>query len=157
MSSSPSSPSSQTFPSPCSEIQCLTGREELYSMMHFTEAKVVLFGLEESLATELREALSRCSHASVSDNMESPGLTLAVLAIESADLIFCGPSLETVKTLRAQSPNTSIVVVSRLPEVMDWLDAMEAGADDYCAPPFEDSHIRWILANNLRQASRVAA
>ena len=125
-------------------------------MTHFSEAKVILFGLEDSLARELRDALRRCSHAAVSDSFHSSGHTLAHLVTDSVDILFCGPNLETVKTLRESSPNTRIVVVSRLPEVMDWLEAMEAGADDYCAPPFEDSHIRWILANNLRP-TRLAA
>jgi len=125
-------------------------------MTHLAEAKVILFGLESSLATELRDALRRCSHASISDPMQSSGQTLAYLTTETVDLIFCGPDLHSVKTLRRLNPNTSIVVVSRVPEVMDWLDAIEAGADDYCAPPFEDSHIRWILTNNLRPA-RMAA
>jgi DNA-binding response OmpR family regulator len=71
-------------------------------------------------------------------------------------LIFCGPDSELVRELRISHPNASIVVVSRLPEVMDWLDAIEAGADDYCAPPFEPVQIRWILNANLR-ASRLAA
>ncbi len=125
-------------------------------MTHLTEAKVILFGIEESLAKELRDALRRCSHAAVASPHSSSGQMLAYLTTESVDLIFCGPDLETVKTLRASSPRTSIVVVSRLPEVMDWLDAIEAGADDYCAPPFEDAHIRWILANNLH-ATKLAA
>ena len=125
-------------------------------MTHFAEAKVILFGLEESLAVELRDALRRCSNASVADVLNSSGHTLAYLTTDSVDLIFCGPDLHSVRSLRRINPNTSIVVVSRLPEVMDWLDAIEAGADDYCAPPFEEAHIRWILTNNLRPA-RMAA
>lgn len=125
-------------------------------MTHLAEAKVMLFGMDESLSKELREALRRWSQAAVSDALSSSGQTLAYLTTESVDLVFCGPDLETVKTLRRLNPKTSIVVVSRLPEVMDWLEAIEAGADDYCAPPFEEAHIRWILTNNLRP-SRMAA
>lgn len=42
-----------------------------------------------------------------------------------------------------------MVVVSRVPEVNDWLDAMDAGAADYCAAPFEKEQLDWILESNL--------
>jgi len=41
--------------------------------------------------------------------------------------------------------NLPVVVVSRDAETANWVLALEAGAQDYCAPPFEPSHIRWIL------------
>jgi PleD family two-component response regulator len=46
-----------------------------------------------------------------------------------------------------------------LPEVDDWLDAMEAGAADYCAEPIEKRQLDWILESNLerkRQATVAA-
>ena len=48
-------------------------------------------------------------------------------------------------------------MVSRFPEVSEWLDAMDAGASDYCASPFEPAQVRWILESNLpRQYAAVA-
>jgi DNA-binding NtrC family response regulator len=48
-------------------------------------------------------------------------------------------------------PELPVIVVSRMPEVSEWLDAIEAGAADYCAAPFESAHIQWILSSTLRQ------
>ena len=64
------------------------------------------------------------------------------------DLVFCEthhPGL--LKLLHAVS--SPVVVVSRVPEVNDWLDAMDAGAADYCAAPFEREQLDWILESNL--------
>jgi len=42
-----------------------------------------------------------------------------------------------------------VVVVSRIPETSEWLDALEAGATDYCAAPFERQHISWVVESAL--------
>ncbi len=42
-----------------------------------------------------------------------------------------------------------VVVVSRLPEVSEWLDALDAGAADYCAAPFEHQHMSWLIESAL--------
>jgi DNA-binding response OmpR family regulator len=54
--------------------------------------------------------------------------------------------------LRQTKPEASIVVVSRHPEVSDWLDSIEAGATDYCAAPFETAQMKWILETSMRNA-----
>jgi DNA-binding NtrC family response regulator len=72
---------------------------------------------------------------------------------EPADMIFCASKPECFLPLqqfvRRHRPGVPIVVVSRCPEVSEWLDAIENGAADYCAAPFEASQIRWILESNL--------
>jgi DNA-binding NtrC family response regulator len=45
------------------------------------------------------------------------------------------------------------VVVSRHPEISDWLDSIEAGATDYCAAPFENAQVKWIVESSLRTVS----
>jgi FixJ family two-component response regulator len=42
-----------------------------------------------------------------------------------------------------------VVIVSRLPEVSEWLDALDAGAADYCAAPFEHQHMSWLIESAL--------
>jgi hypothetical protein len=42
-----------------------------------------------------------------------------------------------------------VVVETRNPEVREWLDALESGAADYCAAPFERSQLRWIMDSNV--------
>lgn len=58
-----------------------------------------------------------------------------------------------------QAVKMPVVVVSRLPEVNDWLDAIEAGAVDYCSAPIEREQLDWILESNLpgRLKARAAA
>jgi DNA-binding response OmpR family regulator len=62
-----------------------------------------------------------------------------------ADLIFCPCRVRSLRAMLRQKPDLPIVVVSRLPETTEWLDAIEAGACDYCAPPFEPRQVQWIL------------
>jgi len=41
------------------------------------------------------------------------------------------------------------VVVTRVPETREWLDALEAGATDYCSSPFETRQINWLMESAL--------
>ena len=49
-----------------------------------------------------------------------------------------------------------VVVVSRIPETSEWLDAIDAGATDYCAAPFEPQHISWLVQSALLAGQRMA-
>jgi DNA-binding response OmpR family regulator len=64
---------------------------------------------------------------------------------EKPDIVFCGDSLPALAGALARWPGVPAVVASWLPDVDRWIDALEAGAADYCAPPFEPSHLRWLL------------
>ncbi len=61
------------------------------------------------------------------------------------DVIFCGDEAGLIGRVRRSNPEARIVAVSRLAETDRWLDAIEAGADDYCSAPFEAFHLRWTL------------
>ena len=65
------------------------------------------------------------------------------------DVVFCSPKLaEVCSILRASSgapPKPAVIAASRIPEIKEWLDVLEAGANDYCAAPFERSQINSIL------------
>lgn len=125
--------------------------------MKVSGKSVLLAGIEPILAQELHQYLSSRGievHESVSleAQTESP-------ETQKFDLVFCEthhPGL--LKLLHAVS--SPVVVVSRVPEVNDWLDAMDAGAADYCAAPFEREQLDWILESNLgshKTASAAAA
>lgn len=115
--------------------------------------RTVLFGLSDDLALELSTPLSKfCRNIRLVKSGESfsgPG--------PGPDIIFCCADTAVVAQLRKTNPTAQIVVVSRLPEVSDWLDAIEAGASDYCAAPFETVHVQWILETSLRAAQTAAA
>jgi PleD family two-component response regulator len=52
-----------------------------------------------------------------------------------------------VAFLRRRVPSIPIVGYSRLPEVDLWLDALEAGMNDFICKPFYTHEIAWILQN----------
>jgi DNA-binding response OmpR family regulator len=54
-------------------------------------------------------------------------------------------------------PHLPVIVVSRLPETDEWLDALEAGAADYCAAPFEIIHLRWLFETHAGEARKGTA
>jgi DNA-binding NtrC family response regulator len=110
----------------------------------------LLFGLSEDLAGELLAPLRRCDiKVEAANRMRS-------VADSSAQIIFCGADVNLVSELRSTKPEASIVVVSRHPEVSDWLDSIEAGATDYCAAPFETAQVKWIVETSMRTANAAA-
>lgn len=114
--------------------------------------KAVLFGLDPSLASSLETELAKCGYqtewADGSQLEEEP---------PQADIVFCPSARPMLQRVMSLFPHTPVVVVSRLPEVDGWLDALEDGAADYCAPPFETVQIRWLLEAHAGQRRSMAA
>ncbi len=111
--------------------------------------KALLFGLEEPLASALQQTLSLCGcHARQVDDSAAP---------PRADIVFCPSAGDRLHTALERFHGLPVVVVSRLPEESGWLDALEAGAADYCAAPFEPIHLRWLLDAHIRRGSAAAA
>lgn len=105
----------------------------------------ILFGLSDDLAGDLMKPL-----APLCREVQSVSGDVSDKNLPAAHIIFCGADVSTVSGLRHAQPDASIVVVSRHPEVSDWLDSIEAGAADYCAAPFESAQVQWILESSLR-------
>jgi DNA-binding NtrC family response regulator len=105
-----------------------------------------LCGLEHDVAQELQSVLARqdiaaelCPDWSRVGKLVDQG---------GADVVFCSFSKDLtalVDATSSQPRKVPVIVVSRHPEVNQWLDALEAGAHDYCAAPFEAVQLRWIL------------
>ncbi len=106
-------------------------------------AKVLLLGLDDSLAGTLSLKLTEMNYET------------GALAEASPDLVFT--TLARLRQTRQQLPGVPAVVVSRLPETHEWLDALEGGAVDYCAAPFETRSLKWILDGALRSNRGLAA
>jgi DNA-binding response OmpR family regulator len=119
-------------------------------------AKVVLIGLEQSAASQIGKALSTESH-----EIDNKPCTAPVSDILNADIVFAaGDSkqyLPLLKGVRKARPSLPFVVVTRIPETSDWLDALEAGATDYCSAPFEARQIRWLMESALPRPRTCAA
>jgi DNA-binding NtrC family response regulator len=114
----------------------------------------LLFGLSEDLAGELLQPLARfCTNIQSVDGARDHH-NLSTAGQSAPQIIFCGANTEVVTKLRKSNPQAPIIVVSRHPEVSDWLDSIEAGATDYCAAPFETSQVQWIVETSMRSAQQ---
>jgi len=124
------------------------------------KAQIILFGLDKALASELQDVLAKQQQSVYSGPFRAPLECLGVVDELGADLIFCSSDrdryLALLEAIGQYKPDLPVVVVSQTPEVSEWLDAIEAGASDYCAAPFEASHIRWILDSTLKHHSAPA-
>lgn len=105
-------------------------------------ANVLLLGLDSGLAEELTRVLRHLGH------------TVTTSAPSEASLDCCNPDLvftgsEELQAALSLHPRRPVIVTSRLPEVTAWLNALEAGAADYCGAPFEATQVRWVLNTAL--------
>jgi DNA-binding response OmpR family regulator len=117
-------------------------------------ARIVMIGLDQMLAQQLGYALAPGQHKIThkQKNVASDDLV-------QADLVFANGEgkqyLPVLKRVREKHPTLPFVVVTRVPETSDWLDALEAGATDYCSSPFDSKHMDWLMETAL-PAHRVA-
>jgi DNA-binding response OmpR family regulator len=113
-------------------------------------AKILLIGLETTLAEELSRVLSQLGQNVQTINPENG-------AAETGDIqLIFAPEADLVSIQRSR-PGVPVIVVSRVPEVSSWLHALELGAADYCGAPFEARQVRWALNSSLAPANRIAA
>lgn len=119
--------------------------------------RILLYGLPPELSRDLRDVLISTHHVPEIDDEMRTG-TAGWAAV---DLVFCPAAAaalaEVLAVTAAQRPGLRVIATSRLPETGEWLDAVEAGAADYCAAPFEATQIRWLLAAHLGKLKPVAA
>lgn len=110
--------------------------------------RALLFSLDPTLASSLERELTKCGCQAESASGAAPA---------PADIVFCPSARPALRQALSLFPGTPVVVVSRLPEVDGWLDALEEGAADYCAPPFESIQIRWLLDTHAGARRSMAA
>ena len=119
-------------------------------------AHVTLLGFPSDLAAQLRRALTQDSHT-----VERKGSAAQRKGETPSGVIFvCGDApdfMATLSEVRKKEPGVPVVVATRLPETKHWLDALEAGASDYCGAPFETTQVRWIMGSVLAQPAYKAA
>jgi DNA-binding NtrC family response regulator len=111
-------------------------------------AKIKLIGLEPSSANQISRVLDDGFH-----QIENLPVTTRLGDLLDADIVFAGGEgkhyIELLKNVRAARPDLPFVVVTRIPETSDWLDALEAGATDYCSAPFEARQMKWLMQSAL--------
>lgn len=119
-------------------------------------AKVFLIGLEQSAASQIGRALAVERH-----QIEHKPKNVSVGELLDADIVFAGGDgkqyMPLLRGVREACPALPFVVVTRIPETSDWLDALEAGATDYCSAPFEARQINWLMESALPRSRSFAA
>lgn len=119
-------------------------------------ARVILLGLPQDLANQLTSVLHAENHQVskkiyIRDLQRGRTPTVVFVSGDSPEYP------ETLAALREIQPNVPVVVVTRMPETRQWLDALEAGAMDYCGAPFERVQVSWVMNSALSQAARQPA
>jgi DNA-binding response OmpR family regulator len=119
-------------------------------------ARVFLTCIEGSLAQGLQRALAIEKH-----QVEHRSCNAPVGDFLDADIVFAGGDgkqyLTLLRGIRQARPGLPFVVVTRIPETSDWLDALEAGATDYCSAPLGLRQISWLMETVLRRAGSATA
>jgi len=117
-------------------------------------ANIILFGLDNDLADQLRTVLRQQGHDVCGSNSpEAPEMRGADICFAGGD----GPDYrDTVSDLTGRHPGLPLVVVNRHPENHRWLDALELGATDYCGAPFEPKQVNWLVNSVMRHSGALA-
>ncbi len=119
-------------------------------------AKVFLTCIDESVAQAIRRALAIEKH-----QVEHRPCTARVGDFLDADIVFAGGDgkryLALLRSIRQARPALPFVVVARIPETSDWLEALEAGATDYCSAPLGLRQITWLMETVVRPARSTSA
>jgi DNA-binding response OmpR family regulator len=119
-------------------------------------AKVFLTGIEESVADFLKRALAIEKHQVEHRPSNTPAGDFL-----DADIVFAGGDgkqyLSLLREVRKARPALPFIVVTRIPETSDWLDALEAGATDYCSAPFELRQINFLMESAILRFPNVTS
>jgi len=119
-------------------------------------ARVIFIGVESAEAAQIARALAVERH-----QLEQKPKTSGADDLLDADIVFAGGDpiyyLSLLREVRESRPGLPFVVVTRVPETKEWLDALEAGATDYCSAPFENRQINWLMESALPRERTAAA
>lgn len=111
-------------------------------------AKVFLTGLDESVAGTLERSLAMERH-----QVEHRPSTAHVDDFLDADIVFAGGGaqqyLPLLQRVRQARPALPFIVVSGFADTCEWLNALEAGATDYCAAPVHLRQITWLMESAI--------
>lgn len=119
--------------------------------------RILLYSLREDLLCELRDALITARLVPAIEE----GAPLEAVDWGQYDLVFC-PAYErqlkgVLSAAEGKMKQRRVIGVSRLPEAKEWISALELGADDYLAPPFEQSQLQWLMETLFPGGESIAA
>jgi len=107
-------------------------------------AKIVLIGLEQAAGAQICSALAVDDH-----QIEHQRQDVAIRKLLDADIVFAGGDaacyMPLLSRIREARPTLPFIVVTRIPETTEWINALEAGATDYCSVPIEARQLQWLM------------
>jgi DNA-binding NtrC family response regulator len=119
-------------------------------------ARIAFVGLDQIASGQIGAALEAGAH-----QVQRKSESTLLHELTDTDMIFAGGEpqeyMSLLKQVRQRRPAVPFVVVTRIPETREWLDALEAGATDYCSAPFEKQQIHWLMESALLAHSTAAA
>jgi DNA-binding response OmpR family regulator len=117
--------------------------------------RVALLGLPEDLERQLTQVLREEAHKVIrklhlQDLRHGPKSGAVFISGDDPDF------RRIIGQLREDVPNLPVIVVTRRARTTEWLDALDAGATDYCGAPFDRVQVRCILESAIRPEACVA-
>lgn len=108
---------------------------------------ISLIGFPDDIAGDLTDLLVRHGYRTTRDENthELPEAPAAIFV--SGDR---AGWLETICQVRATHSRMFIVVATRLPDHEKWLDALDAGASDYCSMPLDAQQFMWLFRRDAQ-------
>lgn len=101
-----------------------------------------LVNFPDSAATDLTSVMARLGFQTVrSDEGYEAGTNGGAVFVWGEQAGF----LEAVRQIRARQRKTFIIIATGSPDYERWLDALEAGANDYCCVSGNDDKMGWML------------
>jgi len=120
-------------------------------------ANVFLVDLEQATTDQISKTLAVEHHQIIQGKTQDFGTR----DLRQADIIFADGNpaeyLRLLRWVRNERPSLPFVVVTRIPDTTAWLDALEAGATDFCSQPLEARQIHWLMESVLRGPGSVGA
>jgi len=107
-------------------------------------ANVFLIGLREEVAGQIDRVVSTERHT-VYRKRHSVGIG----ELSDAGIVFAGGSpglyMPLLWRVRKELPMVPFVVITDTSDTTAWLNALEAGATDYCCAPIARRQIQWLM------------
>jgi len=118
-------------------------------------ARVCLVGIDGPTAQQIRGAFEPKQHSISYSITHSQFRRTDVL--DGIEAVLSGGEpheyLQSLNFVRARRPDIPFVVISPAPSASAWLDALEAGAADFCALPVDFRHLQWMMTGfDLKRA-----
>lgn len=118
-------------------------------------ARVLFSGLEPRAAQQLANLVATDGHEIHRGKNNAP-----IKDLLNANVVFIGGDpdqyLPMLRRVRAVDSTLCFVVIARFADTSEWLDALEAGATDYWAVPFELRQVRALIAAAITRRASTA-